>query len=229
MTDDMTLAQLEAELVWRADEGGWPEIRPGWGGPTVCGVYAIMAGPNERVYIGSSVDVRRRLAAHRAQLRSGAHSNPYLQAAWLKHGEDHFTFHLLSVCAPSELLWAEQVYLDTESSCIYNSNLTAGKPPSRLGQRNSPEHKAKVAAANLGKKQRRTPEWNANISRGLLGKKRDAAFREACRVRALGKTQSAETRAKKSVAMRGRDLGPLHRQRCREARLRTIARKRGLA
>lgn len=62
-----------------------------------CGVYAVRCGVTGKFYIGSSINVSARLAAHRVSLREGSHHNSYLQNAWNKYGDNSFTFKALRV------------------------------------------------------------------------------------------------------------------------------------
>lgn len=62
------------------------------------GVYAIVNRANGRVYIGSAMNIRKRLGEHRSQLRSGTHSNPFLLHDWREHMADAFAFGPLLTC-----------------------------------------------------------------------------------------------------------------------------------
>lgn len=42
---------------------------------------------NGKRYIGSSLNIRKRLWEHRANLRHNKHCNPHLQASWNRYGE----------------------------------------------------------------------------------------------------------------------------------------------
>src|SRR4051794_33841430 len=58
------------------------------------GVYTITCKANGGVYVGQSLDVEHRFLQHKSKLRRGSHSNPYLQAAWNKYGEEEFLFSI---------------------------------------------------------------------------------------------------------------------------------------
>ena len=55
-----------------------------------CGIYRILNTINNKFYIGSSVNLRKRLYEHRRLLRLGKHENYHLQNAFTKYGEENF-------------------------------------------------------------------------------------------------------------------------------------------
>lgn len=64
------------------------------------GVYYIFCEPDQRLYIGSSVNVETRIAKHRSHLRAGNHRSKRMQAAWNEYGESAFEFVLLAEVRP---------------------------------------------------------------------------------------------------------------------------------
>ena len=114
----------------------------------VAGVYEIRNTLNNKVYIGSSINVKKRLAVHRGQLKRGDHPSSHLQASWDKSGSDAFKFKQLIVCAPSNLMFYEQRIMDgykaNKREFGYNKRLVV---ESCAGLKLSPEHKAKIAAS----------------------------------------------------------------------------------
>jgi hypothetical protein len=84
--------------------------------PHLSGVYQIMCNSTGKKYIGSSVDIHERLEHHRASLRKDKHTNPHLQSAWNKHGEENFEFSVLQLTEIDNLLSAEQYWLDKTQS-----------------------------------------------------------------------------------------------------------------
>lgn len=61
------------------------------------GIYKILNNINGKFYIGSAVNIERRLFWHKSRLRNNSHPNIYLQRAWLKYGEENFTFHIIEI------------------------------------------------------------------------------------------------------------------------------------
>ena len=123
------------------------------------GIYAI-TGPNDKVYIGSSINVHKRWTIHKNQLRNNKHHSAHLQRAWNKYGEDAFEFSMLEYITDKTLLInREQFYLDTIiSEKRYNISPTAG---SSLGIKRTADFKQKVS-------QRRKGSKHTNESRALM-------------------------------------------------------------
>ncbi len=59
------------------------------------GIYLITNTSSGRVYIGSSIDVTKRMADHRLSLNHGKHHNKHLQEDWKQLGKAVFSFNLL--------------------------------------------------------------------------------------------------------------------------------------
>lgn len=53
----------------------------------MAGVYQIFNTETNKRYIGSSIDVERRLKEHKRNLKAHRHSNQHLQNAWNKYEE----------------------------------------------------------------------------------------------------------------------------------------------
>lgn len=84
------------------------------------GVYIITNTVTGECYIGSSVNVEKRLTQHRYMLRLGRHHSRLLQSAWNQRIEDDFTFDILEIVPDlTQLVNTEQHYLD-ERQPIYN-------------------------------------------------------------------------------------------------------------
>lgn len=80
--------------------------------PRSSGVYQILCKQNGKIYIGSTVDLCARWNAHCRDLCRGEHSNRFLQQAWDQYGEAYFEFSVLELVPISELLQAEQSWID---------------------------------------------------------------------------------------------------------------------
>lgn len=64
-------------------------------------------------YIGSSKNLKNRIAKHKALLRKNKHENAHLQSAWNKYGEKSFVFEIIEFCLEDMLFSREQFYLNT--------------------------------------------------------------------------------------------------------------------
>ena len=111
------------------------------------GIYSITI--NNKIYIGSAVDFKKRWALHRHYLRTNKHKNPYLQNAWNKY--QTAVFEIICECSLEVLLKIEQKYIDkyfdNQINC-YNINPIAG---SGLGKKMPEEQKQKIRATLLAR------------------------------------------------------------------------------
>lgn len=94
----------------------------------VVGIYLIRNVVSGKCYIGSSVNIYKRWAAHKDQLRRKIHHSILLQRAWDKYGERAFTFHIMEELTPEpqRLIFVEQTYLYLFRP-DYNISPTAGR------------------------------------------------------------------------------------------------------
>ena len=76
-------------------------------------IYKITCLVNNKVYIGQSTDVNRRIETHFRELRENKHYNKYLQKDYLKYGEDNFKVTILEECIKSKLSEREKHYIKT--------------------------------------------------------------------------------------------------------------------
>jgi group I intron endonuclease len=150
------------------------------------GIYKIINVVNNKFYVGSAVDLKRRKTRHFSELRTGKHNNRYLQAAWVKYGEQAFVFVVVEeVPEATDLLAAENVWLKEHvgKDYCYNLGVDATAPMTGFGGELSPtwgyKHteaaKAVIAAASTGR--RHTPEDIEKIRRHWIGKPKSAEVR----------------------------------------------------
>jgi group I intron endonuclease len=117
------------------------------------GIYQIRNLINNKIYIGSAVDINQRWGVHLHQLKNGIHHSSHLQRSWIKNGEQNFILEILEeIDNVNNLLIREQFYFDTI------------KPWNRFIGYNI----CKVAGSTLGIKF--TDEAKNNISIGRKGK-----------------------------------------------------------
>jgi group I intron endonuclease len=92
------------------------------------GIYQIRNTLNDKVYIGSSIDLKFRQIEHFRYLRGGYHANVKLQRAFDHYG-DALVFEILELVPVDDLLIVEQRYLDQlDFRANYNIATTAGSP-----------------------------------------------------------------------------------------------------
>lgn len=220
----------------------------------VSGIYTITNRENGKVYVGSAVNVRKRLYNHRYHLQRGTHKSSLLQRAWSKYGESAFDFCLVEMVDDLIFLLArEQFWIWRNRSADrefgYNICPTA---MSALGVVRSEETRRKLSEANKGKPARptteetrkkisaahknRSPESYANLI--AAGQKANAArvnggWMSDYHRKRLSETQlgvpkgpkSEDHRRKLSEANRGKKPSDETREKMRISRLAYIARR----
>jgi len=217
-----------------------------------CGVYAIRSRLNpERVYVGSSVNLRKRENEHWRKLATGRHHSIKLQRAYDKYGRDQFWLEVLEYCEPGELLAREQAQMERLNAVHagYNICPLAGNSlgckrtdetktkisralvgnTHTLGHKLSESHKAALRAGSSNRVV--TPEQRAQIAarNRETGQVKYLHTEESQKKAALARTglkRSAETKAKIGANWKGRKHSPESLAKMREAGLRREAAKR---
>jgi len=185
------------------------------------GIYIITNKTNGHRYVGSSVDLKNRFRRHRQALRNETHYNAHLQRAWNKYGEEAFLFEILEEWESEFLISMEQWWMNMLHP-EYNIAPVAGntlgvRPPeevraklstAHMGYKASAETKAKMSAAQMGRKMPpRSKEWRAKQRAAHIGRKLSKEHRANISAGNMGHIVSEETRAKLSVALKGRNIG----------------------
>jgi group I intron endonuclease len=111
------------------------------------GIYKIINKVNNKIYIGSSINLFKRKKEHFWALTRGNHHNIILQNSHNKHGLASFAFVIIERCSPEELIPREQHWIDTLCP-NYNLSPTAGNT---LGFKHSEKTKEKIGNVHRGK------------------------------------------------------------------------------
>jgi group I intron endonuclease len=183
------------------------------------GIYQIVNKINGKRYIGSSVNIERRLGWHKSRLNSGKHHSVYLQRAWNKYGEGSFEFEISEeVLDKAILLETEQRHLDSLNP-EYNMSPTAG------GGDQGKEARRKISLALSGINngmygKTHSDEIRKRISESHKGRKFSDEHKEKIRLSSVGKHNhfgqnhpmygkhhTAETKRKISESLRNKSLG----------------------
>lgn len=157
------------------------------------GIYKIINVVNNRFYVGSAVDFKRRKARHFSELRHGKHKNKHLQSAWEKYGEQAFVFVVVQELTQDEDLYAaEDAWLKEHvgKEHCYNIGTEAAAPMLGCSGEKSP---------TWGRK--RTPEELA--AQNWKGRSHRGDSKELIRQRLLGKPKPEAVRAKISATLSG--------------------------
>ena len=150
---------------------------------------------NNKIYLGASLDMKKRWSCHRALLRSGKHKNPHLQSSWKKYGEKSFEFELLLICREKQLPRLEQLLLD-KMKLDYNIAINAEN--AMRGRPRTAESKLRMSISNRGqipwiKGKHHTRETKEKIRKALVGNSNH-----------LGHKASGRSREKMSAAQKRR-------------------------
>jgi len=150
------------------------------------GIYKIINVINNKFYVGSAVDLKRRKTRHFSELRNNKHPNGKLQNSWNKHGEQAFVFVVVEELPDdADLLAAENVWLKEHvgKEHCYNLGVDATAPTLGVsgelsptwGYKHTDEAKAVIAATSKGR--RFTAETNRRKTAHLIGKPKSAEVR----------------------------------------------------
>ena len=157
------------------------------------GIYKIINVINNKFYVGSAVDLKRRKTRHFSELRTGKHNNRHLQAAWVKYGEQAFVFVVVEEFPDDvDLLAAENVWLKEHvgKNYCYNLGVDATAPTLGMSGELSPTWGRKRTTEELA-----AQNWK--------GKKHNQESKDKIRAHLIGKPKSAEVRAKISATLSG--------------------------
>ncbi len=168
------------------------------------GIYQITNTTNNKIYIGSSVNIKARWAGHRSDLKNKKHHSKHLQRSWELHGSGAFEFMILEAVEDSELLLErEQHYLDTlkpyEREIGYNNCREAANC---LGFKHTEKSKRKMSQSRKGHKH--SEETKRKMSEAQKGRVFTQETRAKMSKSATGRKASLETRKKMSQTRKGR-------------------------
>lgn len=83
---------------------------------TLSGVYQIRNLISNKVYIGSTVEFKRRISHHIYTLIKGIHHSRHLQRSFNKYGSENFEFSIVEICIDENILEREQYWLNEKQS-----------------------------------------------------------------------------------------------------------------
>ena len=168
----------------------------------IAGIYLILNTINNKVYIGSSINIESRWYEHKWKLNKNRHGSKHLQATWNKYGKENFEFKIIEeILDKTKLIEREQYWLDFYKSYIrengYNIRSIAN---SNLRIKLTEEHKRAIGLSN-------SVSMIGNKSR--LGFKNSPEHIEKIRQGHIGRITPLETRQKQCLAKRPNSLLPL--------------------
>lgn len=126
------------------------------------GIYKITNIVDNKIYVGSAVNLRSRNRDHYFSLNLNKHHSILLQRSWNKHGESNFKFEILELVPDkSNLIQREQYFIDTLNP-FYNICKVAGsqlgfKHSEKTKQKQSSQRKEKIDSGEI-------ITWNKGLS-----------------------------------------------------------------
>jgi group I intron endonuclease len=90
------------------------------------GIYLILCSVNGKIYVGSAKNLHKRWGVHKKELNLQKHCNRNLQSAWLKYGEDAFSYTIHEVLGEYDKKFffeRENFWMDTlraEGKILFN-------------------------------------------------------------------------------------------------------------
>lgn len=113
------------------------------------GIYKISNSIDNRVYIGSSCNLKERIAEHKRDLLNNSHHCVHLQRFVNKYSVDVLSFDVIDFCLDDLLLIKEQWYLDNTER-LFNVSVSAHSP--MKGLHHSEVSKQKIRINTSGEK-----------------------------------------------------------------------------
>lgn len=145
---------------------------------TAPGIYFLYCSTNNKIYIGSSINMADRHWHHTKDLVNKKHSNSHLQRAWDKYGPSSFSFGIIeNVDDKRNLKEREQYWFDT-TNC-YDSQIgfnICKIAENSLGYKHTQECKDRMSILKKGKKL--SLEHRAKIS--INGRGRNSGSLSVC-------------------------------------------------
>ena len=182
-------------------------------------VYRIIAPGSKCVYIGQSINPKKRFRVHKWESAKGRHNNPVLQNFLRKHADAEMYFW------PTDDMCAEEKAdeaLCREMGLTLLNIAACGEPSPTLGRKASAETRAKLSAQRIGNQFARgtahtvSAETRTKMSQAQLGHQRNLGRKLSPETRAkisrshLGMSHTTETRAKISALVSVSNLGRRH-------------------
>lgn len=170
----------------------------------VIGIYTIKSVKDNKILVGQSINIVRRLSQHKFHLKNNTHDNRHLQSAYNKYGIDNFQFQILLICE-EEHLYSEENYwcnlLNTHNH-KFGYNIKPTHPNGNY--RHSEETKLRMSQKLKGIK--RTNEFKKNCSLRMIGHKKSKKTLEKLRNTCTGKKHTDVTKQKLSHIKKGKSI-----------------------
>lgn len=137
------------------------------------GIYKIKNLVTNKIYVGSSTNIKKRWRDHKWHLKKGIHHNSHLQSSWNKYGSNNFIFSIEIECEVDELLNEEKKIVLKYKSNDRNFGYNKINPKTIFIGRKSKEiinkeHSLRMKGDNnpmFGKTGEEHPKYGYNLSK----------------------------------------------------------------
>lgn len=139
----------------------------------ISGVYKLTNIVTKKYYIGSSVNIHKRIIDHFSKLKRKIHHSKKFQNSYNKYGKSNFVHEVLEYCEIEKLQEKEQYYLDLmfNKNCLNilkEAYTASGENHPRFGIKHTQESRDKIKLARSKQIISHSPE--TRIKMGLSGK-----------------------------------------------------------
>lgn len=128
----------------------------------ICGIYKITNIVNNKIYVGSAINISNRFKTHKRLLKNNIHFNSHLQSSYNKYGSSCFKYEIIETITEDIMLKRESYWINilnaNNREYGYNKRLVVN---SNLGIKLSDETRKKLSDSHLG--HRRSEETHKKI------------------------------------------------------------------
>ena len=118
----------------------------------ISGLYKIINKLNNKYYIGSSNNIKKRWKDHFDSLNNNQHYNIYLQRAWNKYKNENFTFVIFKKIKNLHLLKFEEQKILNSLNKDESYNISKFSTSPMRGRKHTDSAKIKIGISQYGKK-----------------------------------------------------------------------------
>lgn len=152
-------------------------------------IYKISNNIDDRVYIGSTINLNSRWREHKRKLLNNIHENVHLQRFVNKYGLDCLSFDIIEEVNNDVVLVKEQYYLDITTN-KFNIAINSSAP--MMGKHHTEKALEKIAIRSKG------------YNNPMFGKKRPQWIIDKLTTSSLGRTKSKEEKIKRMIILPNR-------------------------
>lgn len=165
------------------------------------GVYTILHKPSGQFYVGSSNDIKNRIATHKRELKRNNHHCNHLQRAWNLYDKNEFEFkEFIETIDLQKAREIEQFYIDLFiKDKLYNTkNKAIGASSGEFNYAKKSDWHMKFVMQNVSNEERKRRYGQ------MLGTKNSKETKELKSLASKARWSNKEDTEKRKQAMRGK-------------------------